>query len=65
MSIAAEHVAGRQRRRERLRAITLERKLAVRGLVAIAVLSVATARSCLKPMAKKAAQQLTPRLTVR
>ena len=37
MSIAAEHVAGRQRLRERLRAITLDTTLAVRGLVAIAI----------------------------
>src|SRR6478752_6604858 len=37
MSIAAEHVSGRQRLRERLRAVTLDTKLAVRGLVAIAV----------------------------
>ena len=88
MSIAAEHVAGRQRLRERLRAITLDTTLAVRGLVAIAihvlddnffqpqpgaspldhrvsglvpvpVVSVAAARSCLKPLAKKAAQQVT------
>ena len=37
MSIAAEHVAGRQRLRERLRAITLDTTLAVSGLVAIAI----------------------------
>jgi hypothetical protein len=37
MSIAAEQVPGRQRLRERLRAVTLETKLAVRGFVAIAV----------------------------
>ena len=37
MSIAAEPVAGRQRLRERLRAGTLEMKLAVSGFVAIAV----------------------------
>jgi hypothetical protein len=83
MSIAAEHVADRQRLRERLRAVTLDTTLAVSGLVAIAVhvlddnfcrsqgaspldhrvsglvpvagVSVAAARSCLKPMAKKAA----------
>jgi hypothetical protein len=92
MSIAAEQVAGRQRLRERLRAVTLETKLAVSGLVAIAVhvlddnffqpqpqaspvdhrvsglvpvavVSVAAAQSCLKPMAKKVAQQLTQCLT--
>jgi hypothetical protein len=94
MSIAAEHVADRQRLRERLCAVTLETKLAVsgfvaiavhvlddnvfqpqpgaspldhrvRGLVPVAVVSVAAARSCLKPMAKKVAQQLTQCLTVR
>ena len=88
MSIAAEHVAGRQRLRERLRAITLDTTLAVSGLVAIAihvlddnffqpqpgaspldhrvsglvpvpVVSVAAARSCLKPMAKSVVQQVT------
>jgi hypothetical protein len=37
MSVAAEPVAGRQRFRERLRAVTLETTLAVSGLVAIAV----------------------------
>jgi len=37
MSIAAEQVAGRQRLRERLRAVTLETTLAVSGLVAIPV----------------------------
>jgi hypothetical protein len=37
MSIAAEHVPDRQRLRERLRAVTLETKLAVSGLVAIAI----------------------------
>jgi len=37
MSIAAEHVAGGQRLRERLRAITLDTTLAVSGLVAIAI----------------------------
>ena len=37
MSIAAEHVADRQRLRERLRAVTFDTKLAVRGLVAIAI----------------------------
>ena len=37
MRIAAEHVAGRQRLRERLRAITLDTTLAVSGLVAIAI----------------------------
>jgi len=37
MSIAAEHVAGRKRLRERLRAITLDTTLAVSGLVAIAI----------------------------
>jgi hypothetical protein len=93
MSIAAEQVAGRQRLRERLRAVTLETTLAVSGLVAIPVhvlddnfiqpqpqaspldhrvsglaparrrVSVAAAQSCLKPMAKKVAQQLTQCLT--
>jgi hypothetical protein len=87
MSIAAEHVAGRQRLRERLTAVTLETKLAVRAFVAIAVpvlddnffqpqpgaspldhrvhgfvpvavVSVAAARSCLKPTAKKVALQV-------
>jgi hypothetical protein len=37
MSIAAEHVADRQRLRERLRAVSLETTLAVSGLVAIVV----------------------------
>src|SRR5437763_12546128 len=37
MSIAAEQAAGRQRLRERLRAITPETTLAVSGLVAIAI----------------------------
>jgi hypothetical protein len=37
MSIAAEHVADSQRLRERLRAVTLDTKLAVSGLVAIAI----------------------------
>jgi hypothetical protein len=37
MSIAAEQVADGQRLRERLRAVTLETKLAVSGFVVIAV----------------------------
>jgi hypothetical protein len=37
----------------------------VSGLAPVAVVSVAAAQSCLKPMARKAAQQLTRCLTVR
>jgi hypothetical protein len=88
MSIAAEHVADRQRLRERLTAVTLETKLAVsgfvaiavpvldddffqpqpgaspldhrvRGLVPVAVVSVAAVRACLKPVAEKVALQVT------
>jgi hypothetical protein len=89
MSIAAEQAAGRQRLRERLRAITPGTTLAVRGLVAIpvhvlddnfiqpqpgasplghrvsglvpvAVVSVAAARSCLKPMGKEGGPAADP-----
>jgi hypothetical protein len=35
------------------------------GLVPVAVVSVAAARSCLKPVAKKVARQVTAMLTVR